>query len=89
MILKRVYRKALTNFNKGSSSLTLNRSGYTGKRNKESNTSYPCMKAEFPRWEDGYPTSWIFRAEKFFRFHRTLEESKVKITSIQLDGDAI
>ncbi|RRT33718.1 hypothetical protein B296_00054365 [Ensete ventricosum] len=53
------------------------------------NTRYPCMRVEFPRWEDGDPTSWVSRAEKFFHFYITLEESKVEVASNQLDDDAI
>ena len=73
----------------GSSSSTLNRSRDTGKGPQDGDTHYSRIRVEFPRWEDGDPTSWISRAEKKFRFHRTLEESKVEVVSIQLDGDAI
>ncbi|RRT81670.1 hypothetical protein B296_00000085 [Ensete ventricosum] len=52
-------------------------------------TGYTHMKVEFPRWEDGNLIGWISCAERFFRFHRTPEESKVEITSIQFEGDAI
>ncbi|RRT42569.1 hypothetical protein B296_00013965 [Ensete ventricosum] len=47
------------------------------------------MRVKFLRWEDGDPTGWISHVEKFFHFHRTPKESKVEITSIQLEGDAI
>ncbi|RWW73770.1 hypothetical protein BHE74_00018317 [Ensete ventricosum] len=47
------------------------------------------MRMEFPGWEYGDPIGWISRAEIFFRFHKTLEKSKVDIASIQLEGDAI
>ncbi|RWW48803.1 hypothetical protein BHE74_00045091 [Ensete ventricosum] len=50
-------------------------------------TRYSRM--EFPKWEDGDPTSWISHAEKFFHFHKTSEESKIEIASIKLEGDAI
>ncbi|RWV78697.1 hypothetical protein BHE74_00042832, partial [Ensete ventricosum] len=49
-----------------SSSLTLNRSGDTGKGHQERDTNYPHMKVKFPRWEDRDPTSWIPRVENFF-----------------------
>ncbi|RRT46410.1 hypothetical protein B296_00022440 [Ensete ventricosum] len=52
-------------------------------------TGYTRMRVEFPRWEDGDPIGWISCAEFFFNFYRTLEESKVEIASIQLEGDAI
>ncbi|RZS19500.1 hypothetical protein BHM03_00051902 [Ensete ventricosum] len=67
----------------------LNQSGDTRKRNQEHDTSYPRMKVKFPRWKDGDLTNWISWAKKFFHFHRTLEESKVKIALNQLDGDVI
>ena len=47
------------------------------------------MKVEFPRWEDGDPTYCISKAENFFCFHKTQEDSKVEMASIQLDVDAI
>lgn len=72
-----------------SSSLTLNQSRDTGKRNQGQDISYPCIKVEFSRWEDRDPTSWISKVENFFHFHRTPEESKVEIASIQLDEDVI
>ncbi|RRT45415.1 hypothetical protein B296_00023601 [Ensete ventricosum] len=50
-------------------------------------TGYTCMRVEFPRWEDGNSIGWISCAEIFFRFHRITEESKVEITTIQLEGD--
>ncbi|RWW11032.1 hypothetical protein GW17_00025385, partial [Ensete ventricosum] len=50
-------------------------------------TGYP--RKEFPRWEDGDPTGWISRVEKFFHFHKSLEEYMVKIASAQFKGDAI
>ncbi|RRT32240.1 hypothetical protein B296_00055096 [Ensete ventricosum] len=50
---------------------------------------YTRMRVEFPRWEDGNLIGWISHAERFFHFHRTPEESKMEIASIQLKGDAI
>ena len=47
------------------------------------------MKMEFPRWKDEDSTNWISKVENFFRFHRTPEESKVEVASIQLEGDAL
>ncbi|RWV87968.1 hypothetical protein BHE74_00058490 [Ensete ventricosum] len=50
-------------------------------------TGYPRIRVEFP-WEDGDPTNWVSRAEKFFHFTE-LKESKVEVASNQLDGDVI
>ncbi|RWW04617.1 hypothetical protein BHE74_00005348, partial [Ensete ventricosum] len=52
-------------------------------------TGYLRMRVEFLRWEDGDPTSWISRAERFFHFHKTPKGSKVDIAAIQLEEDAI
>jgi len=47
------------------------------------------MKLEFPRWDDGDPSGWVSRAEWLFKYHDTLDGSKVEIVSISLEGDAI
>ena len=47
------------------------------------------MKLEFPHWDDEDLSGWVSRAERFFKYHHTLADSKVEITSISLNGDAI
>ncbi|RRT63040.1 hypothetical protein B296_00039003 [Ensete ventricosum] len=42
---------------------------------------YPRMRIDFPRWEDGHPTGWISHAEYYFRYHRTLDTSMVDIAA--------
>ncbi|RRT38735.1 hypothetical protein BHE74_00001913 [Ensete ventricosum] len=59
------------------------------KGHQEQDTNYPCMKVKLSRWEDGDPTSWISMAEIFFCFRKTPKESKVEISSIQLERNAI
>ncbi|RWW47562.1 hypothetical protein BHE74_00046427 [Ensete ventricosum] len=54
-----------------------------------SNLNNPCMKVDFPRWEEGDPIGWISRAERYFRFYRTTDATRVEITIIQLEVDAI
>nr|CAD1835788.1 unnamed protein product [Ananas comosus var. bracteatus] len=47
------------------------------------------VKIDFPRFkgtED--PTSWLCRAENFFEIHGILEEEKVRIAFINMEGDA-
>ena len=53
------------------------------------NPNYPCMRVDFPRWEEGDPIGWISRAERYFRYHKTADVSMVKIAAIHLEGDAI
>ncbi|RZS07770.1 hypothetical protein BHM03_00038657 [Ensete ventricosum] len=71
-----------------SSSLTLNRSGDTRKGHEEHDTNYPCLKVKFLR-SMGFRPIGSLGHNFLFQFHRTLEESKVEIASIQLDDDAI
>ena len=53
------------------------------------NPNYPCMRVDFPRWEEGDPIGWISRAERYFRYHKTADVSMVKIVAIHLEEDAI
>ncbi|RWV80219.1 hypothetical protein GW17_00058549 [Ensete ventricosum] len=54
-----------------------------------SDLNNPCMKVDFPRWEEAYPIGWISRAEHYFRFYRTADATQVEIAAIHLEGDAI
>ncbi|RZR82692.1 hypothetical protein BHM03_00009169 [Ensete ventricosum] len=50
---------------------------------------YPCMRVNFPRWEEGDPIDWISCTERYFRYHKTPDASMVDIATIHLEGDAI
>ncbi|RWV87272.1 hypothetical protein BHE74_00021656 [Ensete ventricosum] len=54
-----------------------------------SDLSNPCMKVDFPKWEEGDPIGWILRAERYFRLYRTVDATRVEIATIHLEGDAI
>ncbi|RWW85522.1 hypothetical protein BHE74_00005788 [Ensete ventricosum] len=47
------------------------------------------MKVDFPRWEEGDPIRLIAHAERYFQFYRTADATRVEITTIHLEGDAI
>ncbi|RWV94190.1 hypothetical protein BHE74_00028122 [Ensete ventricosum] len=49
----------------------------------------PCMKVDFPKWEERDANRWISRAERYFRFYRTADATRVEIATIHLKGDAI
>ncbi|RZS01713.1 hypothetical protein BHM03_00031623 [Ensete ventricosum] len=49
----------------------------------------PRMRVDFPRWEEGDPLRWISHAERYFRFYRTVEATRVEIAAIHLEGDVI
>ncbi|RRT83791.1 hypothetical protein B296_00003315 [Ensete ventricosum] len=47
------------------------------------------MRVEFPICEDGDPIGCISHDERYFRFHKTPEESMVDVVIVHLEGDAI
>ncbi|RWV81832.1 hypothetical protein GW17_00056716 [Ensete ventricosum] len=54
-----------------------------------SDLNNPCMKVDFPRWEEGDPIGWISRTERYFRFYRTTDATRMEIAIIHLKGYAI
>nr|GEV66711.1 retrotransposon Gag domain, retroviral aspartyl protease [Tanacetum cinerariifolium] len=51
--------------------------------------SRPFNKIEFPVFSGGDPRGWILKAEKYFRFYNTLDEEKVNVAAMHLEGDAL
>ncbi|KAD6453241.1 hypothetical protein E3N88_07946 [Mikania micrantha] len=49
----------------------------------------PFHKIDFPSFSGGDPRGWILKAEKYFRFYNTLDEEKVDVAAIHLEGDAL
>ncbi|RWW19422.1 hypothetical protein GW17_00016524 [Ensete ventricosum] len=43
------------------------------KEEQASDVMQPCMRVDFPRWEEGDLTGWLLRAERYFHYHRTPE----------------
>ncbi|RWW16557.1 hypothetical protein GW17_00019551 [Ensete ventricosum] len=54
-----------------------------------SDLNNPYMKVDFPRWEEGDLIKWILCTERYFRFYRTANATRVEIAAIHLEGDAI
>ncbi|RWV77982.1 hypothetical protein BHE74_00057750 [Ensete ventricosum] len=54
-----------------------------------SDLNNPCMKVDFPRWEEDDSIGWILRTERYFWFYRTADATRVEIVAIHLEGDAI
>jgi hypothetical protein len=47
------------------------------------------VKLDFPQFNgEEDPTSWVYRAEQFFRFQGTSEEDKAALASFHLEGEA-
>ena len=65
------------------------RNEFQGRGGSMIDPNYPCIRVDFPRWEEGDPISWISRAERYFWYHKTADASMVKITAIHLEGNAI
>lgn len=47
---------------------------------------YPCMRVDFPRWEEEDPIGWILHAERYFRYHKITDASMMKIMARHLEG---
>ncbi|GJY62446.1 retrotransposon gag domain, retroviral aspartyl protease, partial [Tanacetum coccineum] len=52
-------------------------------------TRRPFHKIEFPVFSGGDPRGWRSKAEKYFRFYNTLDEEKVDVAAMHLEGDAL
>lgn len=52
------------------------------------NTSH-MAKMEFSRFAGEDVEGWIYHCQQFFKFDVTLEESKVKLASIHLEGKVL
>nr|GEU80688.1 retrotransposon Gag domain, retroviral aspartyl protease [Tanacetum cinerariifolium] len=52
-------------------------------------TRRPFTKIEFPKFQGGDPRGWILKAKKYFRYHKTPDESKMEIASMYLEGDTL
>ena len=65
------------------------RDDFQGRVGSITNPNYPCMRVDFPRWEEGDPIGWISCAERYFRYHKTADASMVKIIAIHLEANAI
>ncbi|RWW02864.1 hypothetical protein GW17_00034025 [Ensete ventricosum] len=58
------------------------------KEEQATNSSYPRIRVDFPRWEGESPMDWISRAEQYFHYHRTPKASMVDIAAIHLGREA-
>ena len=47
------------------------------------------IRLEFPRFSGGDPSTWIFRAEQFFRYYEIPKEERVLNASYHLDDEAL
>ncbi|KAK1409444.1 hypothetical protein QVD17_35970 [Tagetes erecta] len=52
-------------------------------------TRRPYHKIEFPTFSGGDPRGWVLKAEKYFKFYNTIDEDKVDVAAMHLEGDAL
>ena len=52
-------------------------------------TQWPYTKMEFPKFKGGDPRGWMLKAEKYFHCYETLDELKVDVVAMYLEGDAL
>jgi hypothetical protein len=61
---------------------------YKGERQQPFSNKH--VKLDFPRFnEEEDPTSWVYRAEQFFRYQGTPEEEKTTLASFHLEGQGV
>ncbi|PWA57825.1 histone deacetylase 14 [Artemisia annua] len=48
----------------------------------------PYNKIDFPTFSEGDHRGWILKAEKYFRYYNVLEEERVDVAAMHLEGDA-
>lgn len=47
------------------------------------------IRLEFPKYNADKLNEWLYKSNQYFEYDQTIEETKVKITSIHLDGKAL
>lgn len=45
-------------------------------------------KIDFPRFESGDPTEWLYKVNKYFEYHKVTEDSKLSLVVLYRDGPA-
>ena len=47
------------------------------------------VKLDFPRFYGKEPTSWVYKANQYFKYYRILESEKLMMASFHMDGDVL
>jgi hypothetical protein len=48
-----------------------------------------ALRLDFPHFDGGDPSRWLYRAKQFFEYHQTPAMQHVRIASFYLEGDAL
>lgn len=48
----------------------------------------PKTKINFPRFKGGDPTYLLYKANKYFEYHKTSEDNKLSLVALHFDGAA-
>jgi hypothetical protein len=58
-------------------------------RRGDSSIHTRALRPDFPRFDGGDPSGWLYRAEQFFEYHQTQATQQIRIASFHLEGDAL
>ena len=47
------------------------------------------VKLDFPRFYGKEPTSWVYKANQYFKYYTILESEKLMMASFHMDGDVL
>ena len=47
------------------------------------------VKLDFPRFSGEEPTSWIYKANQYFRYYKISESEKLMMASFHMEGEAL
>jgi hypothetical protein len=48
-----------------------------------------ALRLNFPRFDGGDSSGWLYRAEQFFEYHQTQPTQQIRIASFHLEGEAL
>jgi hypothetical protein len=48
-----------------------------------------ALHLDFPRYDGGDPSGWLYRAEQFFEYHQTQPAHQIRIASFHLEEEAL
>ena len=50
---------------------------------------YRLVKLDFPRFSGEEPTSWIYKANQYFRYYKISKSEKLMMASFHMEGEAL
>ena len=79
----------LSSFDQGSQGFQSQRNGENMNPNSALLPVSRTMKLEFPRFFGEDPTSWVYKANQYFRYYNTPIGEKLMLASFHMEGEAL